>query len=168
MKKVFYFFIIMSVVGTPMMAATTNKDCPNCPKPTTTAKLDPGWKKFVPPPLAPGERPDCHRVQFGKQNCMNCHKKETPLVNEQWINSKHGINNVKCGLCHGDVNNYRARPDKEVCIGCHSQQVNNMPANALVTNCAFCHKGHWFTVHKINAYKRFAPGRTGRFYVPGF
>ena len=74
MKKVFYFFIIMSVVGTPMMAATTNKDCPNCPKPTTTAKLDPGWKKFVPPPLAPGERPDCHRVQFGKQNCMNCHK----------------------------------------------------------------------------------------------
>jgi hypothetical protein len=43
-----------------------------------------------------------------------------------------------------------------------------MPEHALVTNCSFCHKGHWITVHKIQAYEKFAPGREQRFNVPGF
>ena len=75
---------------------------------------------------------------------------------------------VNCGTCHGDVQNYRSRPDRVVCIGCHSAQVHNMPAQGLVTNCSFCHKGHWFTVHKVKDYERFAPGREQRFNVPGF
>ncbi|MFC1836552.1 hypothetical protein ACFL2Q_17810, partial [Thermodesulfobacteriota bacterium] len=87
---------------------------------------------------------------------------------EQWLGSKHGINNVKCGTCHGDVTNYRAFPDKVVCMGCHSAQVKNMPANALVTNCSFCHKAHWFNVHNIDKYKRFAPATAKRFKIPGF
>lgn len=157
------------IIAVPTWVTSADTDCPDCPKPTLAkSRLDPGWKKFKAPPLAPGERPDCHRVQFGKQSCRECHKKETPAGYQDWLLSRHGINNVKCGVCHGDAENYRSRPDKVVCIGCHSNQVHRMPTNALVTNCSFCHKGHWFTVHKIQLYKRFAPGETKRFNVPGF
>jgi hypothetical protein len=170
MKKAAYFCMILSIcLAASIPVESQDKDCPDCPKPAATSStLDPKWKEFKAPPLAPGETPDCHRVQFGKQDCMECHKKETPTGYNQWLGSKHGINSVKCGICHGDANNYRARPDKTVCIGCHSAQVHNLPAQALVTNCSFCHKGHWFTVHKINQYEKFAPGREGRFNVPGF
>ncbi|MDQ1239325.1 MAG: hypothetical protein QG577_1511 [Thermodesulfobacteriota bacterium] len=133
-----------------------------------SGSLDPKWREFTAPPLAPGERPDAHRVQFGKQDCMECHMRETPANYAQWLGSKHGINSVKCGICHGDALNYRARPDKTVCIGCHSEQVHNMPPASLVTNCSYCHKSHWFTVHKIQQYEKFSPGRANRFNVPGF
>jgi len=170
MKKAICTLIILVLsVGVSAAAGPTrNKDCPDCPKITLTSPLDPKWKEFRPPPLAPGETPDCHRVQFGKQNCRDCHKKETPIVYDQWLGSKHGINNVKCGVCHGDATNYRRMPDKAVCIGCHSFQVKHMPAQALVTNCSFCHKVHWFTVHSIDKYKLFRAGREKRFNIPGF
>jgi hypothetical protein len=169
MKKAVYLLIILLVaIGGPMVVAQTDKDCPDCPKPQTSMPLDAQWQKFTSPPLAPGELPDCHRVQFGKQDCGECHKKETPAGYNAWLTSKHGLNMVKCGTCHGDANNYRARPDKVVCIGCHSQQVHNMPDEAPVTNCSYCHKGHWFTVHKVKLYERFAPGQEKRFNVPGF
>ena len=170
MRKALHFLVILCVsITSAMLFAAGPNDCPDCPKGTTaTGTLDPNWKQFVAPPLAPGERPDCHRVQFGKQNCADCHMKETPEMYKQWLGSKHGLNNVKCGVCHGDVSNYRAQPDKAVCIGCHSAQTQAMPADARVTNCSFCHKGHWFTVHKIKLYERFTPGREKRFHVPGF
>lgn len=150
------------------LAFTSGPAQPNSNASNQSAPLDSTWREFVAPPLAPGERPDAHRVQFGNQNCQDCHQKETPNVYKQWLGSKHGINNVKCGICHGDALNYRARPDRTVCIGCHSQQVNNMPPDALVTNCSFCHKSHWYTVHKIKLYEKFSPGREKRFNVPGF
>ncbi len=170
MKKTLTLVIILCLsFGTWLLGWTQDKECPDCPKPITTAAgLAPQWKEFKPPPLSPGELPDCHRVQFGKQDCIECHKKETLASYNEWLGSKHGINNVKCGTCHGDVNNYRARPDKAVCIGCHSSQITNMPKQSLVTNCSYCHKGHWFTVHKINLYEKFSPGREKRFNVPGF
>ncbi len=165
-KPVLLLIILCLLTAAPLFGQVADKDCPDCPP--KGKSLDPKWREFNAPPLVPGERPDCHRVQFGKQNCRDCHKKETPASYNQWLGSRHGINNVKCGTCHGDVANYRARPDKVVCMGCHSQQVKNMPPAALVTNCSYCHKGHWFTVHKIPLYEKFMPGRTDRFNVPGF
>ncbi len=167
MKKGMYAVIMVSFfIG--MSAMTAADECPNCPKTALSSPLDPGWQDYMPPPLAPGESPDCHRVQFGKQACIDCHKKDTPLAYKQWLGSKHGINNVKCGVCHGDAANYRAMPDKAVCVGCHSQQSEQMPAQGRVTNCSFCHQVHWFTVHKIDKYKQFAPDRELKFKVPGF
>jgi nitrate reductase cytochrome c-type subunit len=168
MKKTIYFLMILCLCTYMSTVLAADKDCPDCPKDSTNKSVDPKWKEFVAPPLVPGELPDCHRVQFGKQDCMECHKKETPVSYNAWLSSRHGINNVKCGICHGDVNNYRARPDKVVCMGCHSMQVKNMPAQALVTNCSYCHKGHWFTVHKVKDYEKCSPGREQRFKVPGF
>lgn len=162
------FSIITLALALGIAVATTAGDCPDCPKTAMTSPLDPNWKDFSPPPLAPGESPDCHRVQFGKKKCEDCHIKDTPVVYGQWLGSKHGINNVKCGICHGDAVNYRRAPDRAVCIGCHSQQVGNMPADSLITNCSYCHKAHWFTVHSIEKYEQFAPDREMRFKVPGF
>jgi nitrate reductase cytochrome c-type subunit len=166
-KMICSLIILFLFAGVPVVGAA-DRDCPDCPKTALTSPLDPNWREFKPPPLAPGEVPDCHRVQFGKKKCMDCHKKDTPVAYKQWLGSKHGINNVKCGTCHGDVANYRAMPDRDVCIGCHSYQVKHMPKLSLVTNCSFCHKSHWFTVHNIAKYERFAPGRKMRFKVPGF
>ncbi|MFH0822338.1 MAG: hypothetical protein V2B18_06265 [Pseudomonadota bacterium] len=170
MKKAFFLAVMLPLIlGVLPLGFSADKDGPADPTtPPLQSPLDPNWKRFSPPPLAPGELPDCHRVQFGKQNCQDCHQKETPESYKQWLGSKHGINSVKCGICHGDVSNYRSMPDKTVCIGCHSEQVKHMPAQALVTNCSYCHKSHWFTVHKIDAYKAFGPDRTERFKVPGF
>lgn len=170
-KSAYWLMILTLVLGMSLAASAQDKDCPDCPKrgPAKTTVLDPGWRTFAPPPLAPGLRPDCHRVQFGKQSCMDCHKKETPKSYQAWLGSKHGINNVKCGVCHGDVDNYRAYPGKDICIGCHSHQVKHMPEQSLVTNCSFCHKGHWFTVHNLEKYERFALGKEReRLRVPGF
>lgn len=170
MKSAVYFFIIVGMICCVSVSLRAADKAP-AGGPQALNKpgsLDPKWKEFIAPPLAPGEKPDAHRVQFGKQDCMECHKKETPASYNQWLASKHGINNMKCGICHGDALNYRARPDKSVCIGCHSEQVHNLPPAALVTNCSFCHKAHWFTAHKIQQYEKFSPGRADRFNVPGF
>jgi len=170
MKSTLFFMAIATLIcGVFFMAAaqqTVEKG--NQGEIRKSGGLDPRWREFTAPPLAPGEKPDAHRVQFGKQDCMECHMRETPAHHAQWLSSKHGINNVKCGICHGDALNYRARPDKTVCVGCHSEQVHNMPPASLVTNCSYCHKSHWFTVHKIQQYEKFSPGRTDRFNVPGF
>lgn len=168
MTKSIHFLLVITLglwVISPGFAA----EAPNTNStPSPPSSLNPTWKEFLAPPLVPGELPDAHRVQFGKQNCQDCHKRETPKMYQQWLGSKHGLNDVKCGICHGDANNYRAQPDKNICIGCHSQQINNMPQDALVTNCSFCHKAHWYTVHKIKLYEKFLPGREKRFKVPGF
>ena len=168
MKKMICAVSIIPLFIGLIAVTITADDCPDCPKTPLTSPIDPNWKDFRPPPLAPGESPDCHRVQFGKQSCEECHKKDTPKAYNQWLGSKHGINNVKCGICHGDAVNYRAMPDRAVCIGCHSQQVKDMPTDSLITNCSFCHKVHWFTVHKIDKYKQFSPDREMKFKIPGF
>lgn len=170
MKSTLFFMAmaILTCVVCVMAAAQQTMEKGGQADIKTTSGLDPRWREFTAPPLAPGEKADAHRVQFGKQDCMECHMRETPSHYAQWLSSKHGINNVKCGICHGDALNYRARPDKTVCVGCHSEQVHNMPPASLVTNCSYCHKSHWFTVHKIQQYEKFSPGRTGRFNVPGF
>lgn len=170
MKSAVYFVIIAGMICSLSLTLMAADPAPNT-GPQNSVKpggLDPKWKEFTAPPLAPGEKPDAHRVQFGKQDCMECHKRETPANYNQWLASRHGINNVKCGICHGDALNYRSKPDKSVCIGCHSEQVHNMPPASLVTNCSYCHKSHWFTAHKIQQYEKFSPGRADRFNVPGF
>jgi len=110
MKRAVYFLIITGLIASLSFSLKAAE--PVAPNASTTAGkpggLDPKWKEFTAPPLAPGEKPDAHRVQFGKQDCMECHKKETPASYNQWLASKHGINNVKCGICHGDALNYRA------------------------------------------------------------
>jgi len=39
------------------------------------------------------------------QDCVECHKKETPYIVSDWQLSKHSQNNIRCDECHGDQHN---------------------------------------------------------------
>ncbi|WP_022851435.1 cytochrome c3 family protein [Limisalsivibrio acetivorans] len=84
-------------------------------------------------------------------DCAECHQDVTPDVVQEWNQSAHGYTGVKCGVCHGDVANFRKSPGNEVCQGCHAKQVEN---NAMAEKkCSSCHPVHNYTVHKQNDYK---------------
>ena len=63
------------------------------------------------------------------QECVNCHKKETPNIVSDWQLSKHSQNDISCATCHGDKHMTAADVDKaqiptpETCAACHEEKV---------------------------------------------
>ncbi len=63
------------------------------------------------------------------QNCVNCHKKVTPLAVSDWQLSKHSQNDISCDACHGNKHNspqnvnLAEMPTYETCNQCHDTQV---------------------------------------------
>lgn len=94
---------------------------------------------------------DQHPEDMGNSTCISCHKDVTPDVVKQWEESAHGLIDVECGVCHGDANNFKAKPTNETCLGCHSTQVENNMAKDRA--CSSCHIAHNFTIHKVHQYK---------------
>ena len=93
-----------------------------------------------------------HPVEISaSQDCAECHAEVTPDVVQQWEQSAHGFTGVKCGVCHGDVQSFKAAPSNDTCRGCHSKQVemNVMPDK----DCSSCHPVHTYNVHKQKDYK---------------
>jgi len=65
---------------------------------------------------------------FGQQ-CIECHKKQTPQIVSDWLLSKHSQNDVDCAVCHGvghvsalDVAKVKI-PTPETCAVCHEIKV---------------------------------------------
>ncbi|MHC5112105.1 MAG: multiheme c-type cytochrome [Planctomycetota bacterium] len=62
------------------------------------------------------------------QQCVECHKKETPTIVTDWQASSHSTAGVGCDVCHGDAHVTasdfaKARvPTPEVCAECHEEQ----------------------------------------------
>ena len=81
-------------------------------------------------------------------SCVECHQEATPQAVKEWRESKHGMMNFACYLCHGDgVESFEPKPSTEKCIGCHSgQQVD--PQKAPGMTCFDCHNGHTLKFHK--------------------
>ncbi|WP_456434291.1 cytochrome c3 family protein [Thermosulfuriphilus sp.] len=77
--------------------------------------------------------------------CSSCHREVTPEIYEQWYNSVHGLDNVKCFQCHGTYENFRAIPQVSQCSICHMDQFRKMPPDKT---CWQCHPAHKFSVHK--------------------
>jgi cytochrome c553 len=87
-------------------------------------------------------------------DCYECHKKATPKVAQDWYESKHGIQLVKCFMCHGQPDGkgalpYAANPDPIVtCQRCHEPSIQRMTAKfGLVKGCAECHPFHQNSIH---------------------
>jgi len=81
-------------------------------------------------------------------SCAECHSEATPELTKQWQESKHGLMNFGCYMCHGDgEEEFSPKPSTESCIGCHADQTIN-EENAQVTNCYDCHKGHSLKYHE--------------------
>jgi len=64
------------------------------------------------------------------QDCIECHKKTTPHIVSDWLESRHSKNEVNCSICHGEEHKTAADfakaaiPTPETCAACHEEQVN--------------------------------------------
>lgn len=77
--------------------------------------------------------------------CADCHEDEA----DAWYGGKHGMNNIKCFVCHGSIeDNYMPEPPMERCIGCHADQVASMETEFMEgKNCFTCHTNHSLSPH---------------------
>ena len=80
-----------------------------------------------------------------EQECEECHDSEGKV----WLEGKHGLMNVKCGVCHGGLDKtFNAKPDIYRCRGCHADKVadveKKLPKQSR--NCFLCHDRHSVTV----------------------
>jgi len=77
--------------------------------------------------------------------CFQCHKDATPEVYDQWYNSGHVFDNVRCFQCHGTYEQLKRVPDEATCSICHSAEFHKKPAGS---SCWQCHPAHAFNAHK--------------------
>ena len=68
------------------------------------------------------------------QECVECHKQQTPNIVTDWQLSLHSQNEIGCSVCHGDqhkdpydVDNVQI-PTPETCANCHENRVNQFKA----------------------------------------
>jgi len=93
---------------------------------------------------------DVHEIDMEKQTCIECHREETPKIVAQWEKSAHGFTQTRCYICHGDKDNFKKSPGNDVCMTCHSKQVEAMVVKGK--KCQDCHPVHYFTMHKVKDY----------------
>jgi len=93
-------------------------------------------------------------------DCYACHRKVTPKVAQNWYESKHGMDLVKCAMCHGSPDNkgaipFSARPDPNVvCVRCHAPAMQTMQDKfGLRQDCYSCHPFHENSLHH-DTYKK--------------
>ncbi len=87
-------------------------------------------------------------------DCYACHKKATPIIAENWLDSKHGVVLVKCFVCHGQPDGqgsvpWAVSPDpKKVCVKCHDPAMKRMEFKfGLKPQCYTCHPFHQNSLH---------------------
>ncbi len=90
-----------------------------------------------------------HPAVEGDTDCAGCHRDLHPEVVGDWTAGKHGLNNVKCFICHGSVGaDFRATPSATSCVGCHDSQVASMSNPAMEgRSCYGCHTSHRLSPH---------------------
>lgn len=87
-------------------------------------------------------------------DCYECHVKTTPKVAQNWLESKHGVNLVKCFVCHGQPDGkgsvpWAINPDPETtCRQCHDPSIAHMEEKfGLEPTCNSCHPFHNNSIH---------------------
>lgn len=82
-------------------------------------------------------------------DCASCHESATPDVYEDWYASKHGLNGVKCFVCHGTTDeSFRASPGTGTCVSCHPDQTASMSDPFMSgKDCFTCHTNHTLMPH---------------------
>ena len=86
-------------------------------------------------------------------DCLSCHEKATPKVAQDWTESKHGMNLVRCQTCHGMPDGegslpFARDPELTVCAACHSSAMERMEAKfGAKGGCNTCHPHHQNSMH---------------------
>jgi len=93
-------------------------------------------------------------------DCYECHKYVTPRVAQDWLESKHGVQLMKCFVCHGQPDGkgsipFTVKPDPvAVCAKCHDPAMQRMNKKfGTVKGCYECHPFHQNSLHH-DAYKK--------------
>ncbi|MDE7315783.1 MAG: cytochrome c3 family protein [Mucispirillum sp.] len=100
-----------------------------------------------------------HPLPMEGKDCAVCHAPGSteeipadPAAYQEWENSMHGINSVKCVTCHGEESTFKADSNINICLSCHPQETTVINRKAESTDykliCSACHKVHSFTVTK--------------------
>jgi len=86
---------------------------------------------------------------YEAKTCRECHMESTPTIYQEWANSKHGVDNVRCFVCHGTLDEFTKVPAVESCRGCHAKQFDQvMLPEGKDKTCWNCHPAHSLSVHK--------------------
>jgi formate-dependent nitrite reductase cytochrome c552 subunit len=74
---------------------------------------------------------------------------ETPEVVQAWYAGKHGVNNVKCFVCHGSTgSDFSTQVSMDRCVGCHADHVDAMKTSFMAKKTCFsCHPQHELNPH---------------------
>ncbi len=120
-------------------------------------------------------------------DCVDCHKKITPLIVSDWELSKHSKKEVTCSTCHGDGHKSATdvakatQPTADTCGVCHEKQVKEfsggkhalawaamkamptfhwqpMTMTEGMKGCGGCHKIGLKTEAEIKELKKTSPG----------
>jgi cytochrome c553 len=101
------------------------------------------------------------------EDCYTCHARVTPVLAQDWKDSKHGALLVKCVVCHGEPDGkgsipFAASPGaKEICARCHEPAMNRMTEKfGELTDCAQCHPRHQNPMHRSAYEPANASGKT--------
>lgn len=81
------------------------------------------------------------------RNCSDCHKGLYPV----WKAGPHGVNDVQCIVCHGNVtDSFTAKPKLSVCEGCHADLVAQLKSDPFMKRktCVTCHPPHALKPHQ--------------------
>ena len=91
----------------------------------------------------PGARA-VHPVAGGAADCAACHEEATPAQFKAWFDGRHGMNLVRCQVCHGSTGaDFVRRAPAERCRGCHGTEVDALArAGGPVKDCFACHAPH--------------------------
>lgn len=100
-----------------------------------------------------------HPLPMEGKDCAVCHAPGSteeipadPAAYQEWENSMHGINSVKCVTCHGEESTFKADSNVNICLSCHPQETTVINRKVEQTNygliCSACHKVHSFNVTK--------------------
>lgn len=89
------------------------------------------------------------------QTCDGCHAEVTPEIHRAWYASAHGVNNVKCFVCHGSLTErFAVQASTDRCAACHAGQIPSMEAFSRFigkegSSCFACHPPHWLSPHAL-------------------
>lgn len=79
--------------------------------------------------------------------CQECHADTTPDIFSDWEESRHGIVNFGCYICHGDgQETFYVKGNDAQCSGCHAAQLESFE-NSKFKSCFDCHNGHTLKFH---------------------
>lgn len=71
--------------------------------------------------------------------CGQCHSDQV----KKWEKGSHGIFQVKCFICHGDLEKRFERISKPSnCVMCHAEKVEDLTNTKGYKTCFDCHRGH--------------------------